>query len=165
MSLHEDLIGTARYLLRRPHDRLTQADLRRCVSTAYYALFHFLADEGVKRLTSSSPHQDILARAFAHTEMRKSCHLYLKTPLPPSAVPLLGPAIPHELKEIATAFIDLQDLRHDADYNRGRVYEIGEARDAVDSAAEAVRKWDDVRDTRDAQVFLSLLLLGDRWNR
>lgn len=50
MSLHDELLDVARYLLRRNQSRPTQADLRRSVSTAYYALFHRLIDDCVTRL-------------------------------------------------------------------------------------------------------------------
>jgi uncharacterized protein (UPF0332 family) len=45
MRLHDELLDTARFLLRRNQNRPTQADLRRSISTAYYALFHRLIDK------------------------------------------------------------------------------------------------------------------------
>jgi hypothetical protein len=167
MSLHEELLDVARSLVRRNQGRPTQGDLRRSISSAYYALFHRLVEDGVSRLTALVDQQDVLARAFAHTEMKKSCQLVLKSPVPQPAVPLLGTAITTELKNVANTFVVLQELRHEADYNRGRVppFDKSEARDAIGLVEAAFRDWDQVRSTPTAQVFLILLLLGDRWNR
>lgn len=166
MSLHDELLDTARYLLRRNQNRPSQADLRRSISTAYYALFHRLVDDGASRLGIVGEPQDVLARTFTHTDMKKSCQLLLKSPVPQAAVPLLGASITSdELKNVARTFVVLQELRHEADYYRGRVFVKSEARDAVGRVEAAFRDWDQVRNTPIAQVFLSLLLLGDRWNR
>ncbi len=44
MSLHDDLLIQATHLATLETTRPKQASLRRAVSTAYYALFHFLID-------------------------------------------------------------------------------------------------------------------------
>lgn len=165
MSLHEELLDVARYLIRRNQNRPTQADLRRSISTAYYGLFHRLIEDAVSRLAPDPAQQDALGRAFAHTEMKRVCQLLSKSPLPPSAVPLLGTVIPTDLKDVASAFIQLQEDRHQADYNRGRAFTPAEARDAIGRVEATILAWDRVRGTPAAQVFLVLLLLGERWNR
>jgi hypothetical protein len=45
------------------------------------------------------------------------------------------------------------------------VFDKSEARDALSRVETAFREWNQVRGTSAAQVFLLLLLLGDRWNR
>jgi hypothetical protein len=167
MSLHDDLLDTARALIRRNQNRPTQADLRRSISTAYYALFHRLIDDGIARLASGANQPEAFGRAFGHTDMKKICQHLQKSPLPPQITAFFGPAVPTELKNVAAAFIELQDLRHAADYDRGRSppFSKADARDAVGRVETAFRDWEQVRTTPAAQVFLVLLLLGDRWNR
>jgi hypothetical protein len=45
MSLHANLLQQAEHLAQLDPTRPTQANLRRAVSSAYYALFHLLASE------------------------------------------------------------------------------------------------------------------------
>jgi hypothetical protein len=167
MSLHEEFLDTARALVRRNQNRPTQGDLRRSISTAYYALFHQLVADAAAQLAPLADQQDVLARAFAHTEMKKGCQLFLKSPVPSQALKLIGAVVPMELKSVEGTFVSLQELRHDADYNRGREtpFTKSDALDAIGRVEAAFRDWARVRGTPLAHVFLSLLLLGERWNR
>lgn len=167
MSLHEELLDTARALIRRNQNRPSGADLRRSISTAYYALFHRLIGDGVSQLASGSPQPDALGRAFGHTDMKKICQHLQKSPLPPQVAQFFGPLVSTELKNVAAAFIELQDLRHAADYDRGRDPPFGkaDALNAVGRVEAAFRDWEKVRETPAARMFLVLHLLGDRWNR
>lgn len=45
MSIHKDLLQQARLLAILDEKRPKQANLRRAISSAYYALFHYLIDE------------------------------------------------------------------------------------------------------------------------
>lgn len=165
MRLHDELLDTARALLRRNQNRPTQGDIRRSISSAYYALFHRLIDDGVSRLAPGAVQPDALGRAFGHTDMKKVCQLVLKSPLPPQVALLLGAVVEPELKRVAESFIWLQDQRHSADYDRVTSFDKSEGRDALSRVEAAFRDWDAVRVTPAAQTFLLLSLLGDRWNR
>jgi hypothetical protein len=72
-----ELLATAQGLLgRRPgrRGRLATAQIRRSVSTSYYALFHFLLDEvGLKIVGAQNDlrkRRRILARAISHKSMK-----------------------------------------------------------------------------------------------
>jgi len=72
-----ELLVAARMLLARDPNsrgRLPEARIRRCVSTTYYALFHFLLEEAGKRLIGADnflrTRRRILARSFTHAGMR-----------------------------------------------------------------------------------------------
>jgi len=54
MTLSEDLIITARQLAHLLERRPRQSDLRRSISTAYYATFHGLAEVAASRLIGTS---------------------------------------------------------------------------------------------------------------
>jgi uncharacterized protein (UPF0332 family) len=164
MSLHDELLDAARFLIRRNQGRPTQGDLRRSISSAYYALFHRLIADGTS-LAVGATEPDALGRAFGHTDMKKACQIVLKSPLPPQVTPLLGNTVPQELQNVAEVFIELQDLRHEADYNRRAQFDKSDAREAIVSAEAAFRDWDRVRSAPVAHVFLVLLLLGERLNR
>src|SRR4051794_35913072 len=58
MGLHDDLLALARRLVppflptNQPQALIIEADLRRGVSTAYYALFHLLVHEAMARIVA-----------------------------------------------------------------------------------------------------------------
>lgn len=45
MAYHDDLLTQAEDLIHKNQPKSTQADFRRAVSSAYYALFHLLIGE------------------------------------------------------------------------------------------------------------------------
>jgi uncharacterized protein (UPF0332 family) len=104
-----------------------EAYLRRGVSTAYYALFHLLIDEGCK-LISNNQHQrviEIASRSFIHKEMRNVCFCFHGKLIDESTkmvkderyTDLINP-VPFEIEFIAKSFCDLQESREIADYHK-----------------------------------------------
>ena len=90
--------------------RPREAELRRAVSTAYYALFHTLARSGADLLVGQ-PNRNQLAwqqayRALDHEETRKRCS---------STERMAG--FPSAIQDFADAFVAFQQLRHLADYD------------------------------------------------
>src|ERR1035438_9397336 len=100
MAYHDDLLDQALHLARRDPKRPKQANLRRAVSTAYYALFHLLVSEAVGywRLERQ---RSLLARSFDHKKMKGVCNNF-RSQKPQNA----------ELLAVAEAFLDLQQSRH-----------------------------------------------------
>lgn len=158
MSLSDELLDTARRLAVSPS--ATEADTRRAISTAYYALFHRLVETAVAALVTDPGQQRALGRRFSHTEIRKVCQLALKSPLPPIAVPFFGPSTPADLKDVAKAFGELQDQRHAADYDTGASFASGDADDAVQTAQDALDALARLAPAT-ARPFLVLLLVGE----
>jgi hypothetical protein len=161
MSLADELLDTAKYLLRRNKNKPTQADIRRSISTAYYALFHRLIETGTGHLVADVVQQQALARTFSHTNMREICELVIKQPLPPVLVPLLGSAVPDQLRRVAAMFVDLQDWRHDADYNVRLTFIRNEGQARVVDVENAFSAWNLIP-VSVSKPFLILLLLGKR---
>lgn len=149
MSLPSDLLAQARRLATMDKGKPKQANLRRAVSTAYYALFHFLGEEAVTMLVGASPSSQPLAqlarRALVHGKMNALCQEFTK-PTPKSE--LLKPfwntlGIPNAagILNIAETFSDLQQERHDADYNLARIFTKAEAVQACVRAEQALKDW------------------------
>lgn len=159
MSLADELLATARHLAAVPVP--TQGDLRRAISTAYYALFHRLIEEATQALVSGGAQQQVLARQFSHTEMRNVCRLVIKSPTPPAAVPFIPAPLPADLKSLADTFLELQDLRHGADYDAGRGFIPADAGDALQAADDAFAQLARLLLTPAAKPFLLLLLVGE----
>lgn len=128
MALSSDLIATARQLAHVHQRRPRQADLRRSISTSYYALFHGLAELAAIRLVGrSSAAQKSAAwsrvyRVLNHLPAKKAC----------SRQELQGCS--QELARFLMAFPRLQELRHLADYDPVIRFKQGEALNAADDA-------------------------------
>lgn len=158
MSLHGDLLNTARYLLRRNNNRPSGADIRRSISTAYYALFHRMIDAAVVRLSSGPDQQAVLARSFEHGKMKAICQGVRKQPLPPLIATCLGGAAGAELKRFAEVFVALQDRRHDADYSRTASLTKQDGQDSIGKVEAAFADLALIEATPAGQAFL---LLGE----
>src|SRR5689334_19002450 len=121
MPLHQELLTLARELVDRNPGAAIEADLRRGVSSTYYALFHLLIHEGTTRLIAVVALRPRVARAFDHSIMKKVCQGYAT--LIPNGIGQLvtpqGQLVPQGIKNIASEFVALQEARHQADYDIG----------------------------------------------
>src|SRR6266567_1705051 len=116
MALHDQLLALAKELVDRNVGAAVEGDLRRAVSTAYYALFHLLVHEATTRLVAVVALRPRVARSFDHNTMRKVCQDYGN--LVPNAAGQLvidGEVVPVGIQNIATEFVALQRARHEAD--------------------------------------------------
>jgi hypothetical protein len=170
VSLADDLLELAKKSVNYSRSDVLDARLRRSVSTAYYALFHLLVEAGAARLTGHPGLRMLVGRAFVHADMYKTAKTFKSGPGGlPATVSALGIPLPPELSTVASAFVDIQDARHEADYNLGKSFVRAEARDLVDQVGLAFTEWRAVSANpahSDAcDLFLAALLLGQRWNK
>lgn len=175
MSLPSDLLGQARLLVGGEPKKPKQASLRRAVSAAYYSLFHLLAEDAAKAMFRGTNAADLRAavrRAFQHATMKKAAQgIGASNPAKPWKS-LLGAPSP-ELKLVAVTFVDLQQARHQADYDLSRPLTRAEALDFVERAERATAAWKHIRKTKsgstsysfEARVFLAALLVHDQVSR
>ena len=162
MTLHGELLKQARFLARKEPKKPTQASLRRSVSASYYALFHLLVDEATKLMLSGrarGPLRDCLARAFHHSAMKQAAIQFTRIPVSSKLSPGFDrQPVQQSLVDLASAFVQLQEARHDADYNRTLRFTRREALDLADLADQAFRDWNRVRGSLQADTFLTGLL-------
>jgi uncharacterized protein (UPF0332 family) len=163
MGYPEDLLEHANDLCQlNPGAVPRQADLRRAVSAAYYALFHLLTMEAANNWTHESQRYRF-ARFFDHGPMSKRCDEVKKRlkerPGNKPNDPETGAYA--KLQTVADAFIDLQDKRESADYDNSRQWTQSEALEAVVLSKTAIATWTEIRGTEIAQDFL-FDLIGSR---
>ena len=165
MALHHDFLEQAGHLAQREPNRPRQASLRRAVSTAYYALFHLLTSEGAHRLASGQPTllRSRVRRAFEHREMKEVCKQFRGASTVDSTRPLLALPIEQHLRDVATAFVSLQEARHDADYDIAITFNRFDVLQQIDMARRAFTAWHVIRKQPNAAVFLAALLLQRHW--
>lgn len=162
MSLHVDLLRQARQLAVKEPRRPLQASLRRAISASYYALFHLLVDEATKRMLRGHDRAALrrcLARAFGHAAMRQVAQQFSDDNVSRKlALGLNGQALQPELVRVASALVEIQEARHQADYDLARRFTRREALDLVGQAELAFVDWNGVRGSIQADTFLTGLL-------
>ncbi len=159
MALHDELLALARELVDRNPGAPVEGNLRRAVSTAYYALFHLLVHEATTRLVAVAALRPRVARSFDHNIMRRVCQDYDN--LIPNAVGLLvldGQIVAAGVRNIAVEFLVLQQARHRADYDTATVVIQTRAQTDVTRAEVAFLNWTAVKADPSADVFLAELL-------
>lgn len=71
--------------------------------------------------------------------------------------------------DVAATFVDLQEARHEADYNLSKAFTRAEARRLVAQADKAFTDWKTVvampPHAEMCDLFLATLLLGERWKK
>ena len=159
MAYHDELLQQALDLANKNPSSPVQADLRRAVSAAYYALFHLLIRETVSHWSLDSS-RDGLARMFEHRVMAKAAERILDAKL----FPFSGqdPAVVRQLRTVAKAFGRLQDERHTADYDNAKSWTQLEALDEVKTAVRAFSAWHSIKNEKIAQDYLVSLLIKSR---
>jgi len=121
--VHEDLLDQAVRLAKIDVKKPKQANLRRAISSAYYAVFHLLVDEACRvqigALHNQAPFRQVLGRAFAHAVMKEACKSFAGGTLKKGVAKGLpvGFSVPGEIRVLADTFVELQDSRHLADYD------------------------------------------------
>ncbi len=176
MSLHDDLLEHARRLSELDPVAQTEADCRRSVSAAYYALFHLIVDEAAPlfaadpRLPSDvrSRLESQVRRMFSHTEVRKIVENLRSHELKDFFKVVLdhkNPPRPQQLLDFAKTFVELQKLREQADYDIATSFSASQAKESVSQAREAFQNWNAVKNEPIARAFLASLLLENKGRR
>ena len=151
-----DFLKTAHDLATSSARRPRQTDLRRAVSTTYYALFHCLAkccaDMVVGGVGSdrSRPAWRQTYRALGHGTARKRCEHQKSIR-----------QFPAEIQDLANVFVDLQKKRHAADYDPDTVFSKPEVLQDIDEAETVIRGFP-LAPRKDRRAFAVYLLLDIR---
>ena len=108
-----------------------------------------------------------VARSFQHDRMKKVCkeHSEAKHDSAGRLTLKSGIVIPVQLQDIGTAFVSLQDARHQADYDTGTTLTHAEADTQVMTAETAFLDWDAIQADPAASVFLTEVFLRSVTNR
>ncbi|MBB5518073.1 hypothetical protein [Amphiplicatus metriothermophilus] len=149
-----DLLQTARKLA-RSRGKPRQSDLRRAISTTYYAAFHCLAQScadymvGTNAKTRSKHAWRQVYRALEHGFSRSACKDSLINDFP------------KEIRDFSNTFIEMQEKRHQADYDPYARFEKSEALQdilRVEAAIDAFRQ----APLKDKRAFCAFVLFKKR---
>jgi len=143
-----------------------QADIRRAISSAYYAVFHLtmtaLADEFIGRSHRSTPRYALVYRRIDHRALRELCIEVLR----PSPTRKYAPYIPAngfgaDIEAFCFAATELQQQRHTADYDPIPRFLKLDALVAINAARNAVLCFTQATPAH-RRAFLTILLCPPR---
>jgi hypothetical protein len=168
--LHDQLLEQARHLATRDRRRPQQGNLRRAVSTAYYALFHFLVNRAARFMVGAtgdrSALRNFVSRAFAHSEVASACKSFAGGTLPATVTRYFGAVtIPAEVRDLADTLCVAQHLRHVADYDLAELFYRNDVVSLIDDIEQRMQGWEQVEGDPTARLFLVSLLIWDRVRR
>lgn len=144
--------GLARGALGSGSGRPRQAELRRAVSAAYYAMFHTLAQCGANTLVGAARANRSEAewiqvyRALEHGYARNQCNNR-------GAMGRFSPAI----QDFGDMFSEMQLQRQIADYDPSTSFTRSEAIQLIDGTARAITEFENV-EARERRAFAVFVL-------
>jgi len=137
------------------------ADLRRAVSAAYYALYHQFCICAANHLIPAGSQETRfrLTRNFQHNAVRQVCDWIASPSNPPANV---GPTVLElrantRVRDIAIAFQTLIEARHEADYDHMADFTRAETISLVDLADDAIATLNAIRGSRDYQALMAFV--------
>ena len=155
--LPRELIRTARRLIESPgRGQPRQSDLKRAVSTAYYALFHALClicangFIGTKPADRSNPAWRQTYRSVAHGLAKSRCTKSDTIRLFPS-----------QIRNFADEFVKMQRKRHEADYDPLSRFKLSDVVVAIDAAELAIQQLNDCP-MKDRRAFAAWVTMPER---
>lgn len=170
----DGLLRLARDLAGRGRGRPPDVDLRRGVSTAYYALFHDITALAVEHALPSAPEaaKSQVRRTWSHSDIAWAAHTVKERAQilrHNAAAPLSkegrrwGPLVDlvakdAEMAEAARLFLELQEQRHAADYDHRASFDKASLLSACQDA-ETARAALRAATTSAADAFWTLLLV------
>jgi|SRR5579862_499590 len=165
MAFHNDLLALAQDIADLPSLERRQVNIRRAISTAYYALFHLLISEATLNWARVEL-RPVLARFFDHGPMyaaainkESDLNAYFKSN--PAESPERN--IADHLRTVAQTFVQAQQRRIDADYNLTKDIDETDMFTQLETVAAAFKSWNLIRGEASAQAFLlSMLSTKDR---
>jgi hypothetical protein len=134
----------------------TQAQLRRAVSSAYYALFHLLIGDACKNW--SRPEQRTrLARRFEHARMLAASKLCIE-----KYRTAVSGSTEASLFAVAHAFFQVQERRHIADYDMSKPLQAADVALDISLVQGAFEAWGKIQNEQISQEYLFSLLFKDK---
>lgn len=156
----DDLLRTAETLVASNKGKPRQADLRRAISTAYYAIFHTICFNCANSVIGKGPDYPKAAwrrvyRALSHDFAKRACMTDKGNPREVLS------KFPSAIQDFANTFANLQLRRYSADYDPYFTTVKSEVVADIESARQAIIDFK-AAPISDRRAFASLVLFQDR---
>lgn len=141
----------------------SQGQLRRAVSTAYYAVFHTVLRSAARRFVgttqSNADAYTMLYRSFDHGHMRKVCEdLRVSTLKERVRLQLRRTAVSQDVRDFADILPVLQDQRHIADCDPTASFLPSDAASLIGTAKTAIEAFSRVPAAEQADVLAMIMV-------
>jgi len=148
-------------------DDPSEVNIRRSMSASYYALFHQINADAVGLIAPnvSQAVNHRIQRWFDHAEMKNICGRFTKPQLDQPLRGLIGNTAPEGLQMVASSFIQLQEKRHNADYDLSYSVTADEAYQLLALSATAMDAWGRLKGSAEANIFILSLLMWKNWDK
>lgn len=147
--------------------RPRQADLRRGISDAYYAMFHALTSAVGAQILRNCPAPAVAAfrRTLGHGPVRATCEMLTSgaAPLPSPQVLAFAAVADPDVRLVAQSFVGLQEERHLADYAHNDAFDLVRLNDAISVARRSIAIINARANHPPFASFLTLLAIGSSW--
>lgn len=161
----DHLFEQAEKLIAPQAGRPRQADVRRAISAAYYAIFHAVitaaADQFIGVTNRGEPRYALAYRSVDHGWLRKLCEEVQKPTLSGRFRRYVPSGFGENIAAFAAATEDLQQKRHAADYDVMIRANRSDASLAIHTARTALGRFDNAG-RPERLAFLSFLLFPPR---
>jgi hypothetical protein len=143
-----------------------QVDLRRAISSAYYAVFHHVlitcADEFVGRSLRGEPRYSLVYRHIEHRSIKRVCDEVSRQSLSSKYGRFMSSRrFDPRIREFANGFIRLHEMRHEADYDPEQYFSAVDAMFGIYLASHAIGSLS-TASMEDRRLFLTLLVFPPR---
>ncbi len=144
-------------------------DLRRAVSSAYYALYHTITILSADQLFKQCDDQHIYdaTRHFQHRGVREVCS-WVDSPSNPqykkTAAAVMYMRGSQDVRDVAKTFMQLQEARHEADYNHLADFTRPGVLALIDRSRDAVNRLIQL-DTAEIRLFLGYVAMRCQINQ
>lgn len=97
-----------------------------------------------------------MGRIFEHGKMKNACHELIKKGK--NKINIIDDVLPNDLLDVADAFKQLQQARHEADYDMAKQFTKVEASDLVELASVAIDGFEGFYSELHGSLFMIALL-------
>ncbi|MEO6717868.1 MAG: hypothetical protein ABIM50_11565 [Novosphingobium sp.] len=147
---------------------IRQADRRRAISSAYYAVFHFtlaaVADQFVGKSERNNNRYTLAYRSIDHSKLECLCKVASREKIDSKskyAEFFPDGAFEQSVREFASLLIELKEKRNAADYDPSHWVSVQDARNAIKSASSAIENFERAPSVQ-KMIFLTLLVFPPR---
>ncbi len=158
-QLGDNLLETATALTKLHATRPRQADLRRAVSTTYYAMFHILCEISADKMVGgagadkSTPAWNQVYRSLNHGTAKKQCEKSYRNGN--------SYGFPAKIMNFAQKFSEMQEKRHSADYDPKEKFKKEDVQYDIIAVKEIIEQFK-TADDKDLRAFSVWVLFDKR---
>ena len=162
--MHTDLLSLAKRIAKFDPKRPKQANLRKAISAAYYALFQFLVDQSCRQAMGTTHAttimRQVLARSFTHFGISLACKAFSagsRLTHPATRALRTTFSIPAEVQQIALTFVSLQERRHTANYDFTQRFSRSEVLGVIREVEIAINQFGQLKSSDEKSFLLACL--------